>query len=324
MKQNYEKSIIEWLFHQYFPEKEVLTYELFDWGVENSNFLIQALDWKYVLKVFENSKNEMEVVQSEVQLMNEARNKWIHTPEVFSSKNTGERITLWPDTKPVILMEFIEGKQFRHSIPENTCLYNLWRETALLHNLLKEITGTYLVPYTHKFDFKYIINNRELRNVESPYINYSILEKIWKEIDWISDSFLELDQQIIHNDLNNGNVVFTADMIPYLIDFSDIVVSSRVQDIAISLTQWCFARNWYPEGVRHYLSGYGSVNHLSDKEKKCLFAGVQIRMVNILLIPYLDTGMSDPDDFLELTKQYMEHIKRFDDFWKENFMKLIF
>lgn len=53
MKQNYSPDIIASLFHQYFPEKEIVQHSLCDGGVENSNFLIEAEQGKYILKVFE-------------------------------------------------------------------------------------------------------------------------------------------------------------------------------------------------------------------------------------------------------------------------------
>jgi hypothetical protein len=46
-------------------------------------------------------------------------------------------------------------------------------------------------------------------------------------------------------------------------------------------------------------------------------------MLNILFIPYLDTGLGEPDDFLELMTQYFGYLKRFHEFGKENFIKYI-
>lgn len=53
MKQNYSPDIIASLFHQYFPEKEIISCSLCDGGVENSNFLITTAQDRYVLKIFE-------------------------------------------------------------------------------------------------------------------------------------------------------------------------------------------------------------------------------------------------------------------------------
>jgi Ser/Thr protein kinase RdoA (MazF antagonist) len=72
MKQSYNKNIITTLFHEYFP-KEIAKYALCEGGAENSNFLIETEDQKFILKIFENSKNEIEIVQSEVGIMTAVR-----------------------------------------------------------------------------------------------------------------------------------------------------------------------------------------------------------------------------------------------------------
>ena len=112
-------------------------------------------------------------------------------------------------------------------------------------------------------------------------------------------------------------------MTPYLIDFSDIVVSSRIQDVAISLTQWCFSRNWHPEGVEHYLKGYESIAPISAQEKNCLFGCIQIRMLNLILIPFLDTGLATSDELFLITERSSEYLNKFHEFGKENFIKYI-
>lgn len=70
---------------------------------------------------------------------------------------------------------------------------------------------------------------------------------MWREIDNTKEIFFNLEQQIIHNDLNSGNVILGVNNQPYFIDFTDIVRSARVQDIAITFTQWFFVKSWYPE-----------------------------------------------------------------------------
>lgn len=75
MKQNYSQDIITSLFHEYFPQKEIISFSLCKGGAENSNFLIETQDGKYVLKIFENSRNEFNIVQSEVEIMTFVREK---------------------------------------------------------------------------------------------------------------------------------------------------------------------------------------------------------------------------------------------------------
>lgn len=87
MKQNYPLDIIASLFHEYFPEKEILQYSLCEGGVENSNFLIETEQEKYILKVFESSRHDEELIRSEVGIMIETKNSGSPIPQIFLTKN---------------------------------------------------------------------------------------------------------------------------------------------------------------------------------------------------------------------------------------------
>jgi len=92
MKQNYEKNIIESLFHEYFPEKEIITYLLCGGGVENSNFLIETETEKYILKVFESSRHDEEIIRSEVAIMIELKKNGSLVPEIFHTQKDDKTI----------------------------------------------------------------------------------------------------------------------------------------------------------------------------------------------------------------------------------------
>lgn len=321
MKQNYGKNIIEWLFHQYFPGKEIVAYNLCEWGIENSNFLIQTADSSYILKVFEWFKNHSEMVSAEVNILIDLKKSWSTVPEIFITHD-GQSIISGPDNKETILMEYIDGVKYREWPLNNEMLFSLWHCIALFNRDLAELSWRYVVPETHMYDLKYIFKHPELRVHEPDYANPILLKEIWADIDEIRTIFEWLSLQIIHNDLHSNNIIF-RDNKPYFIDFSDFLVSPIIQEIATSLVSWCFHHFWYPEGMTEYLRWYESVRKLTTEEKTCLFACIECRMLNIILAAYIPESGIDKVNHNELLSVYYEALERFHTFWKENFSKYI-
>ncbi len=321
MKQNYDKNIIEWLFHQYFPEKEIIQYSLCDGGIENSNFLIETKGANYILKIFEGFKNKSEEIHAEVSILIHLRELKSNVPEIFVAQN-GETIIIGPWEKEVILMEYIDGTKYRDKPLSDDMLFLLWQSIATLNQNLAQISGKYLIPETHVYDLKYIFRHLELRTYVPDYADPVLLWQVWTDIDEIQSTFEKLPTQLIHNDLHSNNIIFKNDEL-YFIDFSDFLLGSVAQEIAISLFSWCFHHFWHPEGVTEYLRWYESVRKLTLNEKKCLFWCIECRMLNIVLAPYIPESGLDMENYGEWIMRYYAALEKFHEFGKENFMKLI-
>ncbi|MBP7806408.1 phosphotransferase [Candidatus Gracilibacteria bacterium] len=322
MKKNYEKSIIEGLFHQFFPEKGILSYNLCEGGIENSNFLIRTTDSSYVLKIFEGFKNHRDMVCAEVDILIDLEKAGSNVPEIFISTD-GRRIIDGPDSKETILTEYIDGEKHRNEPLSDEMLFSLGHRIAVFDDDLAQLTGKYNIPETHMYDLKYIFRHPQLRINQPEYASQALLLEVWSDIDEIRSIFEELPVQIIHNDLHSSNIIFKNNE-PYFIDFSDFLVSPIIQEIATSLVSWCFHHFWYPQGMTEYLRGYESVRKLTTEEKKCLFACIECRMLNIILAAYIpDSGIDNSGSHRDFLLVYYEALKRFHEFGKENFIKYI-
>lgn len=320
MKQNYTADIVAVLFHQYFSD-EIISYTLCDGGVENSNFLIETASGKYILKVFESSRHDEEVIRSEVQIMIEARKMGSCVPAILLTKKD-ENIIVWPEGKLTIMMEYIDWERYSDVLPSPELYTLIGRRVAQLQRNLLDISEKYFAPDTHIFDITYLFVHPELQKCIPDYTDAPFLQSIWADFDEIRDTFLNLPRQVIHNDINSANVIF-RNREPYFIDFSDMVCGTCIQDIAIALVQRCFHHRWNPDWMHQFLTWFESIRKLSDDEKNCLFACMEARMLNILMIPYLDAGIGEYGEIQDYILAYYDSLKKFHEFGKENFMKLI-
>ncbi len=92
-----------------------------------------------------------------------------------------------------------------------------------------------------------------------------------------------LPKSIVHNDLNDFNVVVKNDgenlAIAGVIDFGDVVYTNTINELAICIAYNCMNQENPLEAVCHILKGCQSVFPFTDSEIKVLFPLIAIRLV---------------------------------------------
>jgi Ser/Thr protein kinase RdoA (MazF antagonist) len=117
---------------------------------------------------------------------------------------------------------------------------------------------------------EYIQNARHRHAVESVFYRFHC----------IAPRFDDLQEQVIHNDLNAKNVLISADShdrIAGIIDFGDIVHSKRVFDLAVTCSRQVEI-NGTVESACDVIAGYSSVIGLSKLECEVLLDLMMTRL----------------------------------------------
>lgn len=100
--------------------------------------------------------------------------------------------------------------------------------------------------------------------------------------------------QVIHNDLNPGNVLFAtgdADEVTGIIDFGDMIRSPLVVDVAVACAYLCRKDDGSITGLLDFLRGYNAVTPLTHDEFELLPYLVRIRNVTTVLISHWRASM---------------------------------
>jgi len=157
--------------------------------------------------------------------------------------------------------EFIDGSFIRNCIADAKLVGS---SLAELHGKLREIEDTDLRLMSESF------NRTLLENLSRKEYNYypSVFDPIITELDRFKESDFELffeDQQIIHGDLNLGNVIIKNECV-YFIDFEDTAKAylNPLIDIAF-LTERAFLNSNTPtkEIIFEFLRHYKDSSHLN-------------------------------------------------------------
>lgn len=124
------------------------------------------------------------------------------------------------------------------------------------------------------------------------------IERVLDDYADLRPMLAELPRQVLHNDLNPGNVVTDAthpDFVTGILDFADAITTNRIVDLAVSLSYLLPATGdpWGP--LLAVIRGYHSRIRIGVAEADALPALVNARLAQrILVATWL--GRNSPDD----------------------------
>lgn len=105
----------------------------------------------------------------------------------------------------------------------------------------------------------------------------------------------QLPHQVIHNDLNGGNVLFASDRLVGIIDFGDMLHAPRIIDLAIAAAYLRDAREPLRR-IAPLASGFAIQTMVSDAEKGVLFDLIRARLCTTIAMMYWRMSERPADD----------------------------
>ena len=254
-------------------------------GYEDENFLLETnTEEKYLLKISSEKNNALLNFQNEILSHLSTKNLTFKTSKVLNSEDGNSLVTL-SNGKTARLISWVPGRIWADVNPKTERLRtNLGEAAGSLTNALQ--------------DFKNTSANRRLEwdLANSDWTNNHIDRFNGEEKDAIQHfqtRFLEiqpifknLPKSIIHNDINDYNILVTSDLvepkISGLIDFGDSVFTQTVNDLAITLA---YAITEIPDPLSAALDivkAYNKNYSFSEDELKCLYTLVGMRLATTL------------------------------------------
>ena len=232
-------------------------------GVENSNYLVDTSDGRFILTLYEKRVDEKELPFF-LGLLKHLADKGLPCPPPLHDLEgrTLRRLA----GRPAALITFLEGIWPRR--PSMTHCARVGEALARLH-----LAGA---------DFKMTRANalsiegwRTLRDaLESDTdkvddLHHDLMALVRLETDYLSANWpKDLPGGVIHADLFPDNVFFTDDTVSGVIDFYFACNDFLAYDVAICMNAWCFEHNreFNVTKARAFLRGYQSVRTLEAVE----------------------------------------------------------
>jgi Ser/Thr protein kinase RdoA (MazF antagonist) len=254
--------------------------------------------------------------------MDFSRRAGIKTSSVL--KNIRGELATVINQKHACLMEFMDGKIMHKQALADSLVIEVAEETAKMDMALKNFKDEARTRQEYEFDIKYALTLEKFVGLLPKNFNQEIFRKIFIEFREIKSEFLKMPSGLIHNDIVPHNWLVRDGKLNGLIDFSDMVFSPYIQNIAVALHLIAFAHNWNPGQAKLFIKKYGAVNPLSGQELGLLYILIKVRMLQFVIV-FNRWNREDGIDQqrVEAVNDNYEFLKRFIDLGQEEFNKLI-
>jgi len=242
-----------------FSINNIYSFKVLSGGSENTNYLINAENGKYVLTICElkSEKKARELAH----LLEHLEKNHFETSKIILNMNN-ELLTLWKG-KPVMIKKFVEGKVLKY-LPHHL-IELLGRELGKLH----KIEAPEYLPKQANYGKEQFVNVKKY--AANSLFDIWLKEKLEYVLPHLSSN---LPKALIHGDVFSDNVIISEDEASVVImDFEESVNYYRIFDIGMMIIGICGeGKTVNFEKARYILKGYRQEIQLLDIELNALQA----------------------------------------------------
>lgn len=231
-------------------------------GVENSNYLLEMENARYILTLFEKRVDPADL-PFYLNLMDHLRSRGVQAPWPITDHQGTSLKTLCD--RPATIVSFLDGVSEKHANPVRA------RGAGALLARMHVAADGFSMRKPNNFGPECWINMVEdlgprLNDIEDGL--YSELSSLAEQLkqDWPTD----LPKGAIHADYFPDNVMFAGDKPSGVIDFYFGCTDFFAYDLAIAMNAFTPENPHTPIDGESFLAGYESIRPLSDREKAAL------------------------------------------------------
>lgn len=261
-------------------------------GERDQNFLVEATNrQQYVLK-FIHSAEEEHVTHFQTDILRYLNQPQLALPvQPIIANVKGEydfKVEYAGETRSVRLVSYVDGLLY-DNVPKSAALkYQLGLAAGQITSALMEFSHPGQ-EHVLLWDIKHAGLLRPYMSAVSSPAQRALLERA---IDIFECNVLpiagQLRQSVIHNDLNDSNIVVSTDnphAIAAILDFGDAVKSFTVNDLAVGATYQFDEGADFLAGVLAFISGYTASFLLTEIESERVFDLMITRLFMRIVIP---------------------------------------
>ncbi|MDG2000747.1 MAG: homoserine kinase [Alphaproteobacteria bacterium] len=265
---NLSKKNIDYILLNYNILNYVNYTPIYD-GIQNSNYIINTVNKKYILTIFEDSyvSSNINFFLNLLSFCN--KNNFICPMPILDKYNNTVN---YINKKPSCIFSFIEGESRKETSQHN--IKNVGTHLAKLHIITNKFNEKIKVRFDINF-YNHIIKKKKVF-----FSKLDIdLNDIFNDTLISYNSLYEkgLPKAIIHGDLFPDNVLFNNDnKITGFLDFYFSDYNYMISDLAIVIISWCFYINQDNTYVLNFnkvnvlLKSYNSIRKITNEEISAL------------------------------------------------------
>ncbi len=281
-------------------------------GVENSNYLIETTQDRYILTLYEKRVNP-EDLPFFINMLDHLASKNCPVPPMIADRN-GKKIQKLCG-RYACLITFLPGVSVSHP----TVAQSQAAGAALgnMHNALADFDQSRPNDMDHD-GWRKLAEQCGKKGLND--IQEGLFDRVQKELDSLDRNWPDnLPKSVVHADLFPDNVLMLGDNITGLIDFYFSCTDIRAYDLAVTHTAWCFDDrddSFRPDISSALINGYETNFKLPSAERDALptlARGAALRFLLSRSYDWINTPADalvtrkDPKAFLKRLEYYQNH-----------------
>ncbi len=277
-------------------------------GVENSNYLIETTQDRFILTLYEKRVNAGDLPFF-LSMLDHLASRCQPVPPALSDRK-GRQIQTLAD-RPACLIAFLPGVS--PGTPTSAQARSAGAALGGLHQMLGDFRGerpnSLSLPGWHDLATRC---GNALDTIAAGLGDEVAAELSWLDIHWPS----ALPRAAIHADLFPDNVLMLGDEVTGIIDFYFACTDIRAYDLAVAHAAWCFTDDGaaFDEAVSTALvAGYTEAFALTSEERAALPVLARGAALRFLLTRAWD-WLNTPDDALVTRKDPLAFLRRLEQY----------
>lgn len=303
------------------PDIEVLDLLVREYGLQgkllplvserDQNFRLDAPDGRQFVVKIASSAEPAQITDFQIQalLHLEASDCRVAVPRIVRTR-TGEvssKIMTASTCNVLRVVSYVPGRPLEGTTPGPRLAYAMGQCLAELDRALGD--------FSHAGESQVLLwdmqRASELRELMAHISDHELQAMVSTCLDDFEDRvapmFPALRSQVIHNDLNPGNILITDTepaTVAGVIDFGDMLRAPLIVDVAIAAAYVRSTDDDTLAAMRALIAGFDSVMPLEDKECELLFDLIRMRLATTITILYWRKSVrSEEDAYLEKALQ---------------------
>ena len=275
-------------------------------GVENSNYMIETSDGRYILTLYEKRVN-VDDLPFFCALTDHLANKGLNIPRMLRDRRGEQLQTL--AGRPACLIEFLSGVSVTHPTPAQA------RAAGGALGDMHEALADFRPSRSNSLDLAGWHELAARCGGDLDLIHGGLGDRVRAELDWLDANWpRHLPTSVIHADLFPDNVLMLGDEVSGVIDFYFACTDIRAWDVAVTHAAWCFENDgtgYHAELGRALIAGYDGQFGLAIEERLAfpvLARGACLRFLLTRAWDWLNT----PADAMVTRKDPLAFLRRLD------------
>lgn len=252
-------------------------------GYENVNYLIKTNTAKYIFKTYLYNKESLALVEAENEtllfLQKSDKNKFPE-PIQFTDGSFVKILEIDGNETICRMLSFLDG-EFLGDIKHTKSLFQSFGIfLAQMDINLKNFNNYTIMARQWGWNIQYLNLNKKYINDIPNAKDRNTIKYFFKQFEEnIIPLLPDLRKQIIHNDVNEWNVLVKNGKVSGIIDFGDLAYSPLINELAVAITYACYNKENPLECASIILKSYHSKLPLEEKEIKVIYYLIAARLL---------------------------------------------